>query len=157
MKNSFFLPFLLMGTITLSTPSCSNVNWEKVKTTSHTLVSNVGIPLLTAGAVEALVYKSIKANPESSSSFSDVAEILTNVSYESVLTTEDLRNILKTQLDDLGSKYRTYALLSMDVVFGLMKNDENGGKWDVSEYRTVIDAIVTGISEAQDLYTAQKD
>lgn len=144
-----------MGTITLSTPSCSNVNWEKVKTTSHTLVSNVGIPLLTAGAVEALVYKSIKANPESCNSFSDIAEILTNVSYESVLTTEDLRNILKTQLEELGSRYRTYALLSMDVVFGLMKNSENGGKWDVSEYRTVIDAVITGITEAQELYTSQ--
>lgn len=155
MKKKLLLPFILMGFLTFSTPSCSNINWDNVKATTHTVVSDIGVPLLTAGAVEALVYKAIKANPESQVSFTESANILTNASLENVLSTEDIRKIVKNHLFDNNSKYRTYTMLTMDIVFNMMKNNENKGEWDITEYRTLVDAIITGIYEAERLYNTQ--
>lgn len=141
--------------LSLMVSSCSSfpgiTGEATAETTTSSLFSKLGISLLTTGAVEALTYKAIKSNPKSESTFEDIADAVSSISEDNMLTADEVKSLIKARLEAVNSKYRTYAMLALDVVFNSFASTEKQMDYDISKYRNILNAIVLGINSATDL------
>lgn len=135
--------------------SCSTlprINGEATEeTATSSLFSKLGVSLLTTGAVEALTYKAIKSNPKSEASFNDIATAISSISEDNILSAMEVKALVKAHLEKVNSKYRTYALLALDIVFNSFESTERQMDYDITKYRNILNAIVLGIKSATDL------
>lgn len=126
------------------------------ETTTSSLFSSIGISFLTSGAVEALTYKAIKNSPKSEQTFVDIAKTVASISEDNILSADELKGLIKDRLEAVNSKYRTYAMLALDVVFNSYAATEKRMDFDLKAYKNVLNAIVLGINSATDLVAAEK-
>lgn len=148
MNKVFLTALLALG---LGLTSCTSLN--STNSNSNSLILKTTGRLLTQGATEAAVYNALKKVPESEGTFTEVQSILANLSQDNILTIKELKDVVKAQLLAVNSKYRTYSMLALDLVFA---GFETNGKseYDISEYREYIQALINGIDEGLYLYKA---
>lgn len=154
------LTFAIVAGLALSMSACTPmVDPNGVDTPSVTtqFLTGTGGYILTAGAVEALTYKAIKSQPNSKQTFADIVEILADVSEDKVLTPEEVKDIIKANLKGMSSKYRTYAMLSLDIAFVSWESTGRAKDIDLVEYNNIVNGIILGISEGIDLYDEEQD
>lgn len=154
------LTFAIVAGLALSMSACTPMvdpNGVDAPSATTQFLTGTGGYILTAGAVEALTYKAIKSQPKSKQTFEDIVEILTSVSEDKILTPDEVKEIIKTNLKGMSSEYRTYAMLSLDIAFVSWESTGRAKDIDLVEYNNIVNGIILGISEGIDLYDEEQE
>lgn len=122
---------------------------------SSSITTKSGYPILSAGAIEAIVYESINKNPESLYDFVTVQEKLVSLDTTKIIDAQTLKKEIINYIIDEKCVYRSFVSNSLETIFDMYENTYNEDSFNLSSYNNIIDAFIVGISDAIELYESQ--